>query len=169
MIKVSRLNGKTFVLNALYIETVESFPDTTITLTNGKKYVVKESEDRVMQSILEFYQSVNLLGQQLAEEMKMKNNKLLMIMLMMLVAITLIGAIALVLVMKFSGDNETKEPTIDEVLEASVDIPQVTANLASDDYIRISFKIQTENKKAKEELQKEIFRLKTSSFRNCPK
>ncbi|MDD9312791.1 flagellar FlbD family protein [Cytobacillus firmus] len=67
MIKVSRLNGKTFLLNALYIETVESFPDTTITLTNGKKYVVKESEDRVMQSILEFYQSVNLLGQQLAE------------------------------------------------------------------------------------------------------
>ncbi|WP_368298470.1 flagellar FlbD family protein [Cytobacillus firmus] len=67
MIKVSRLNGKTFVLNALYIETVESFPDTTITLTNGKKYVVKESEDRVVQSILEFYQSVNLLGQQLAE------------------------------------------------------------------------------------------------------
>ncbi|URM31706.1 flagellar FlbD family protein [Cytobacillus firmus] len=67
MIKVSRLNGKNFVLNALYIETVESFPDTTITLTNGKKYVVKESEDRVMQSILKFYQSVNLLGQQLAE------------------------------------------------------------------------------------------------------
>ncbi|MBG9656830.1 flagellar FlbD family protein [Cytobacillus firmus] len=67
MIIVSRLNGKTFVLNALYIETVESFPDTTITLTNGKKYVVKESEDRVMQLILGFYQSVNLLGQQLAE------------------------------------------------------------------------------------------------------
>ncbi|AND39398.1 MULTISPECIES: flagellar FlbD family protein [Cytobacillus] len=67
MIKVSRLNGKTFILNALYIETVESFPDTTITLTNGKKYVVKESEDQVMQSILGFYQSVNLLGQQLAE------------------------------------------------------------------------------------------------------
>ncbi|MBG9542116.1 hypothetical protein ABE29_04585 [Cytobacillus firmus] len=67
MIIVSRLNGKTFVLNALYIETVESFPDTTITLTNGKKYVVKESEDRVMQLILGFYQSVNLLGQQLSE------------------------------------------------------------------------------------------------------
>ncbi|MCM3704190.1 MULTISPECIES: flagellar FlbD family protein [Cytobacillus] len=67
MIKVSRLNGKTFVLNALYIETVESFPDTTITLTNGKKYVVKESEDLVMQLILKFYQSVNLLVQQLAE------------------------------------------------------------------------------------------------------
>ncbi|UOE57164.1 flagellar basal body-associated protein FliL [Bacillus sp. CMF12] len=90
----------------------------------------------------------------------MKNNKLLMIMVMMLVAITLVGAIALVIVMKFSGDDETKEPTIDEVLEASVDIPQVTANLASDDYIRISFKIQTENKKAKEELQKRDFQVK---------
>lgn len=90
----------------------------------------------------------------------MKNNKLLMIMLMMLVAITLVGAIALVIVMKFSGDDETKKPTIDEVLEASVDIPQITANLASDDYIRISFKIQTENKKAKEELQKRDFQVK---------
>ncbi|RBP95254.1 flagellar FliL protein [Cytobacillus firmus] len=90
----------------------------------------------------------------------MKNNKLLIIMLMMLVAITLVGAIALVIVMKFSGDGETKEPTIDDVLEASVDIPQITANLASDDYIRISFKIQTENKKAKEELQKRDFQVK---------
>ena len=90
----------------------------------------------------------------------MKNNKLLMIMLMMLVAITLVGAIALVIVMKFSGDDETKKPTIDDVLEASVDIPQITANLASDDYIRISFKIQTENKKAKEELQKRDFQVK---------
>jgi flagellar protein FlbD len=67
LIKVSRLNGKGFILNALYIETVESFPDTTITLTNGKKYVVKESEDTVLQLIIKFYQSVNLLGQQLVE------------------------------------------------------------------------------------------------------
>ncbi|MBG9656831.1 flagellar basal body-associated protein FliL [Cytobacillus firmus] len=90
----------------------------------------------------------------------MKNNKLLMIMLMMLVAITLVGAIALVIVMKFTDDDGTTEPNIDEVLEASVDIPQVTANLASDDYIRISFKIQTDSKKAKEELQKRDFQVK---------
>jgi flagellar FliL protein len=90
----------------------------------------------------------------------MKNNKLLMVMLIMLVAITLVGAIALVVVMKFTGDEGTKEPTIDEVLEASVDIPQVTANLASNDYIRISFKIQTESKKAKEELEKRDFQVK---------
>ncbi|WP_066289028.1 flagellar FlbD family protein [Bacillus sp. FJAT-29937] len=64
MIKVSRLNGKPFTLNALFIETIESFPDTTITLTNGRKYVVKESEDTVSKLVKEFYQSVGLLGQQ---------------------------------------------------------------------------------------------------------
>ncbi|WP_084786831.1 flagellar FlbD family protein [Bacillus tuaregi] len=65
MIRVSRLNGKPFIINALYIETIESFPDTTITLTNGSKYIVKENEERVLGLISEFYQSVNLLGQQI--------------------------------------------------------------------------------------------------------
>ncbi|MFD2443529.1 flagellar FlbD family protein [Bacillus sp. CGMCC 1.16607] len=67
MIKVSKLNGKTFLLNALYVETIESFPDTTITLSNGRKYVVRETEDEVQTLIIKFYQSVNLLGQQLEE------------------------------------------------------------------------------------------------------
>jgi flagellar protein FlbD len=67
VINVSKLNGKMFILNALFIETIESFPDTTITLTNGRKYVVKETEDEVHQSIIKFYQSVNLLGQPLEE------------------------------------------------------------------------------------------------------
>ena len=65
MIKVSKLNGKTFIINALYIETIEAFPDTTITLTNGNKYIVKEKEEQVLELILEFYQSVNLLGREI--------------------------------------------------------------------------------------------------------
>ena len=48
----------------MFIETIESFPDTTITLTNGRKYVVRESEDAVSKLVKEFYQSVSLLGQQ---------------------------------------------------------------------------------------------------------
>lgn len=62
MITVTRLNGKSFQLNALYIEMVGSFPDTTITLTNGRKYVVSETEDLVKERILTFYQSINLLA-----------------------------------------------------------------------------------------------------------
>nr|WP_295970439.1 flagellar FlbD family protein [uncultured Bacillus sp.] len=65
MIKVARLNGKPFIINALYIETIESLPDTTITLTNGKKYIVKEHETQVLEQIMAFYQTVNLLGQQI--------------------------------------------------------------------------------------------------------
>lgn len=68
VIKVSRLNGKPFIINALYIETIESFPDTTITLTNGHKYIVKESEEHVLMLIGQFYQSVNLLGGRIGGE-----------------------------------------------------------------------------------------------------
>ena len=68
MIQVTKLNGKTFRINSLFIETVESFPDTTITLTNGRKYVVRETEDEVSNLIKEFYQSVGLLGGRMLEE-----------------------------------------------------------------------------------------------------
>ncbi|MGA9228231.1 MAG: flagellar FlbD family protein [Mesobacillus sp.] len=68
MIKVTKLNGKTFRINPLLIETVESFPDTTIMLTNGRKYVVKESESQVSTLIKEFFQIVGLLGRRTLEE-----------------------------------------------------------------------------------------------------
>lgn len=54
MIKVTRLNGRPFTLNALFIEQIECFPDTTITLSNGKKFVVKEDEEAVLEKIAKF-------------------------------------------------------------------------------------------------------------------
>ena len=62
MIEVTKLNGKKFLLNAIYIESVESFPDTTITLTTGKKYIVTEKEEQVRQKILNFYQHIQVLS-----------------------------------------------------------------------------------------------------------
>ncbi|WP_342512598.1 flagellar FlbD family protein [Sporosarcina sp. FSL K6-1522] len=62
MIQVKRLNGMVFTLNALYIEKVESFPDTTITLTTGTKYVVLDTVDEVNNRIIEFYRAVQLLS-----------------------------------------------------------------------------------------------------------
>jgi flagellar protein FlbD len=47
---------------------VESLPDTTITLTSGKKIVVKENEKEIIQSIIQFYRSVNVLGLRNNEE-----------------------------------------------------------------------------------------------------
>lgn len=62
MIQLTRLNGKKFSLNAIFIEVIESFPDTTITLTNGHKYVVKEPEHEVCNKINHFYREINVLS-----------------------------------------------------------------------------------------------------------
>ncbi|MCB5934039.1 MULTISPECIES: flagellar basal body-associated protein FliL [Bacillaceae] len=51
------------------------------------------------------------------------------------------------------------KPTADEIVENSVEIPEITTNLLNGDYIRISFTIQTDGKKAKEELEKRNFQV----------
>ncbi|PRX78211.1 flagellar FliL protein [Bacillus sp. V-88] len=86
-------------------------------------------------------------------------SKTMTIMMISLVTITLVGVIALVVLLKFSGDEEAKGPSIEEVIENSVDIPEMTTNLMSNDFIRISFKIQTDSKKAKKELAKRDFQV----------
>ncbi|MGE4159524.1 MAG: flagellar FlbD family protein [Planctomycetota bacterium] len=53
MIKVTRLNGKEFVLNAEMILMVEATPDTVVTMRGGEKYVVKEGvEDVVLRAVM---------------------------------------------------------------------------------------------------------------------
>ena len=89
----------------------------------------------------------------------MKNNKLVMTMFILLVIIALVGAVAIIMLLNTNNQSKDSEPTIDEVLEMSVDIKEITTNLASNDFIRISFKIQTDSKKAKEELQKRDFQV----------
>ena len=58
-------------------------------------------------------------------------NKLLTISLIILVSITLIGVVAVVLILNFNKGDETAEkgPNIDEILESSVDIEEITTNL----------------------------------------
>jgi flagellar protein FliL len=89
----------------------------------------------------------------------MKNNKLVMTMFILLVIIALVGAVAIIMLLNTNNQSKDSEPTIDEVLEMSVDIKEITTNLASNDFIRISFKIQTDSKEAKEELQKRDFQV----------
>ena len=54
MIRVTRLNGEQFALNADLIERVEAHPDTVAFLVDGTKYVVKESVDEVLTEIREY-------------------------------------------------------------------------------------------------------------------
>jgi flagellar protein FlbD len=54
MIELTRISGKTIVLNSDLIEHIESNPDTVIKLTNGNKFVVKESIQEVVDKIMSF-------------------------------------------------------------------------------------------------------------------
>lgn len=54
MIDVTGMNHEQFVLNADHIEKLESVPETIITLTNGKKYIVLESIQEVKNAVIEY-------------------------------------------------------------------------------------------------------------------
>ena len=54
MINLTCLNKEEFVLNADHIERVEEVPDTIITLTNGKKYIVSESLEEVIKKVIAY-------------------------------------------------------------------------------------------------------------------
>ena len=60
MIVLKRLNGESFTLNALLIEQFQAYPDTTITLINGKKIVVRNSEKEVSELVINYYQNIGL-------------------------------------------------------------------------------------------------------------
>jgi len=59
VIRVTRLNGSVFYINAEMIEFVEGTPDTVITLTDGAKLVVREATDLVIRAIMIYRQQTH--------------------------------------------------------------------------------------------------------------
>ena len=51
MIDLTVMNNTKIVLNSDHIEKIESVPETLITLTNGKKYIVLESVKEVKEKV----------------------------------------------------------------------------------------------------------------------
>jgi len=60
MIEVTKLNSKKFTINSDLIESVESTPDTTISMTTGKKIMVTETIDEVVDKVIAFRQKLHL-------------------------------------------------------------------------------------------------------------
>lgn len=58
MIHLTRLNGSALVINAELIETVESGPDTVLSLATGNRYIVRESVDEVVGKVIEYRKRV---------------------------------------------------------------------------------------------------------------
>lgn len=55
MIELTRLNGKSFVVNADLIETVEATPDTVVTLVTGKRFVVLNRVPEVVERVIAYH------------------------------------------------------------------------------------------------------------------
>lgn len=58
MIYITKLNNVEILLNEDLIELVEETPDTIITLTTGKKVIVKESKEELYQKICEYKKEI---------------------------------------------------------------------------------------------------------------
>ena len=86
--------------------------------------------------------------------------KLVVVMLIMIIAIVGIGAGI------FSAEwvrrsKSRKEPTADEVVKASVEIPEIITNLKSEgNAVKLVLNIETDSEKAKSELEKRSFQVK---------
>lgn len=61
MIKLTRLSGEEFILNADLIRYIERRPDTFVALTTGERIVVRESLDEVMRRALDYQRSKHLI------------------------------------------------------------------------------------------------------------
>ena len=61
MIKLTRLSGEEFVVNADLIRFVESRPDTFVTLTTNDRFIVRESLDEVVRKSVEHSRTIRLI------------------------------------------------------------------------------------------------------------
>ena len=58
MIELHSLTGKKFTLNSELIKSLETVPDTVITLTSSEKLLVTESPEEIVARIVEFRRKV---------------------------------------------------------------------------------------------------------------
>ncbi len=58
MIEVTKINGVRVLVNPDLIELVEETPDTVLTLTTGKKIIVKESRQEIKNLVLSYKKAI---------------------------------------------------------------------------------------------------------------
>jgi flagellar protein FlbD len=58
MIALRRLNNQPIMVNADLIESLESTPDTVVTLTSGNKLIVRDTPEEIAEKIVEYQRKV---------------------------------------------------------------------------------------------------------------
>lgn len=61
MIRLTRLDGEEFLLNAELIRYVEKRPDTFITLTTGERVIVRETMDQVLHRAVDYQRAKHMI------------------------------------------------------------------------------------------------------------
>jgi len=59
MITVTKINDRDIIVNCDLIELIESTPDTTLTTTTGRKIIVLDSVDEVINKIVAYKGRIN--------------------------------------------------------------------------------------------------------------
>lgn len=65
MISVTRLDGNIYWINPHMIESMEKTPDLTITFLSGKKVVVKDSPEELIQRIMDYRRRLGISAQEI--------------------------------------------------------------------------------------------------------
>ena len=58
MINITKLNGVQLTINPDFIEVVEETPDTVITLSTGRKIIVKESRQEIINLVKSYRKEI---------------------------------------------------------------------------------------------------------------
>ena len=58
MVELTNMNGVTFVLNSSLIETIELIPETKVTTTTGKYFIVREKPEEIVQKVIAYNQKI---------------------------------------------------------------------------------------------------------------
>ncbi len=75
MIRLTRLDGQAFVLNADLIRYVEQRPDTFVTLVSGERIVVAETMEEVVERAVEYQQRKAMLPSFLQPQQPPENQR----------------------------------------------------------------------------------------------
>ena len=59
MIEVTKINGAKILVNPSLFEVIEETPDTVITLTTGKKIIVKESRQEIKNLVKSYRKEIS--------------------------------------------------------------------------------------------------------------
>lgn len=81
-------------------------------------------------------------------------------MLIILLSLTLIAVLALGIMNFYSTSEAGSEPSIDEIIENSWELEGITTNLSNGDFLKASFQIHADTKKARKELEKRDFQIR---------